>query len=256
MPTVPDRIKLDHKTAVVIHYYNYQDNSLIVNFFVQDSGKVSAVARGVKNSKKNRFSLLQPFQKLVISLSGKGDLLTLTQVESVPQASAEKWNLKGKSLYCAYYINELLLKLLPAHTDCSAIFSLYHEVLKLLSSHDEAADDHSQYEIPLRLFELKLLEFLGYGLNLTIDQASGQTISADKSYFYQLDAGPSIQENTQASRLLISGRTLLNMSESQFDDKKTLHESKQLLKWAISQHLDKPLKSRELFKQLYGRQTS
>ena len=63
MNTVPDRIKLDYKTAVVLHHYNYQDNSLIVNFFVQELGKLSAVARGVKNSKKGRYALLQPFSE-------------------------------------------------------------------------------------------------------------------------------------------------------------------------------------------------
>ncbi len=253
MNTVPDRIKLDYKTAVVLHHYNYQDNSLIVNFFVQELGKLSAVARGVKNSKKGRYALLQPFQKLTISLSGKGDLLTLTQVEALLQADSEKWNLKGKSLYCAYYINELLLNLLPAHTDCSAIFNLYHEVLKLLSSHiDDSDQDNFHYEIPLRLFELKLLEFLGYSLNLTVDQSSGEKVSADRQYYYQLDVGPSLQQNIQAQALLISGQTLLNMAQSRFNDQKTLHESKQLLKWAISQHLNKPLKSRELFKQLYA----
>ncbi len=247
---MPGRVKLDNKSAVLLHHHNYQDNSLIVHFFVQDEGKVSALARGVKNSRKSRYALLQPFQQLIISLSGKGELLTLTQIES----GTQNWPLKGKSLYCAYYINELLLHLLPAHTDCSAIFSLYNEVLKLLSQN--TAQETMHYEIPLRLFELKILEFLGYGLNLTHDFQSGEKVTVDKNYFYQLDSGPSLLENKQVQSIMISGQTLIALSRNQFNEQKTLQECKQLLKWALSQHLDKPLKSRELFKQLYGRKSN
>ncbi len=252
---MPSRIKLDNKTAVVLHHHNYQDNSLIVHFFIQDIGKLSALARGVKNSKKNRYSLLQPFQKLSISLTGKGDLLTLTQVESITGSDSEKWSLKGKSLYCAYYINELLLNMLPGQTDCTAIFSLYNEVLKLLSQNEPTQNetDIHHYEIPLRLFELKMMEFLGYGLNLTTEYHTGEPVNAELNYYYQPDCGPALQENPETRNFLISGQTLLNLSQNQFNDQKTLHESKQLLKWAISRHLTKPLKSRELFKQLYGR---
>ncbi|MCU7939269.1 MAG: DNA repair protein RecO [gamma proteobacterium symbiont of Bathyaustriella thionipta] len=250
---INSRINLDNKSAVVLHYYNYKNSSLIVNFFLSGFGKVNAVAKGVKrrNSKQSQFALLQPFQKLNVSLTGKQELLILKSVEATPV----NWKLSGKSLYCAYYLNELLLRLLPTHTDCSEIFSLYDNVLTILSP-DLSTSDSQQplinYEIPLRLFELKLLEFLGYGLNLSHETETGVPVDVKKQYYYILDSGPSMIKPCDDNFCLISGHTLYNLDNLKLSDKKTLHESKQLLKWALAGQLgDKPLKSREMFKQLY-----
>ena len=245
------RINLDNKEAVVLHQFDYRNSSLIVNFFISDFGKISAVAKGVKGStgKKsghNRQALLQPFQKISVSLTGKQELLTLKNVDS----TSVNWKLSGKSLYCAYYINELLLRLLPSHTDCQEIFQLYDHVLNLLSHCSKQGT--VPYEVPLRLFELKLLEFLGYGLNLTNEIQSGLPVEAEKNYYYLIESGPSSVQIPNTIDLPVSGTTLIKLSNGQLSDHKTLQESKQLLKWALAEHLgDKPLKSRELFKQLY-----
>ncbi|MCK5648632.1 MAG: DNA repair protein RecO [Gammaproteobacteria bacterium] len=272
------RINLDNKSAIVLHHYNYRDSSLIVNFFLSDFGKVSAIARGVKGkkSKQNQFALLQPFQMLSVSLTGKNELLILKSIELISDLSSESssdlssessfeprspgWNLSGKSLYCAYYLNELLLRLLPSHTDCGEIFALYDQILSVLSHHSNqySSDQHPaqqtsiQYEVPLRMFELKLLEYLGYGLNLSHDIQSESAIDDKKQYYYIIDAGPVENPPGDTKYLAISGQTLNDLANGQFSEQKTLQESKQLLKWALAEHLgNKPLKSRELFRQLY-----
>ena len=281
------KITLNNKSAVVLHSYNYRDSSLIINFFLSEYGLVSAIAKGVKGkkSKHNLFILLQPFQRLTISLTGKQELLILTSVEFNPlsnqpdfqfdshsdtdhidnnhsdinrsaldsnsKVSLQRWELSGKSLYCAYYLNELLLRLLPTHTDCHEIFTLYEKTLEILS-HLSTSHISIHYEIPLRLFELKLLEYLGYGLNLNCDVQTDLPIDIHKQYYYILDAGPIEKKPQGIKNLAISGHTLINLANNQFTDQKTLQESKQLLKWALAEHLgDKPLKSREIFKQLY-----
>ncbi|MCW8931056.1 MAG: DNA repair protein RecO [Gammaproteobacteria bacterium] len=262
------KINLDNKSAVVLHHYNYRDSSLIVNFFLSDFGLVSAVAKGIKGkkNKQNQFVLLQPFKRLKVSLTGKNDLLILTSVELsnvfVKDLSSQVWDLSGKPLYCAYYINELLLRLLPSHTNCYEIFSLYEHTLDILShfssnnSKQPSIGDNEevsiQYEVPLRMFEIKLLEYLGYALNLSYDVETNLVIESDKQYYYILDTGPTLIPVDNIKNLVISGSTLINMSNHQFTDQKTLQESKQLLKWALAVHLgEKPLKSREMFKQLY-----
>lgn len=260
------RVNLEHQDAVILHQYNYRNSSLIINFFLRDYGKISAVARGIKGKNSNKYqqnhpALFQPFQRLVISLSGKYDLLYLKNIELsnvYPDLNIKpNGKLKGKSLYCAYYINELLLRLLPSHTDCKEIFNLYHFILNSLIQCSETSvpDDRSliHYEAPLRLFELKLLEFLGYGLNLMHEIQSGVDIQADQQYYYIIESGPSKNKSITDQQLLISGSTLINLANGNLNDKKTLQQSKQLLKLALAAHLgDKPLKSRELFKQLYS----
>ncbi|WP_198264670.1 DNA repair protein RecO [sulfur-oxidizing endosymbiont of Gigantopelta aegis] len=261
------RVVLDDKTAIVLHSYSYRDSSVIVNLFLQDVGKVSAIARGIKgnkgkSAKNNQVVLLQPFQKLKISLVGKGDLLTLKSVELCEESdnSLNLWRLSGKSLYCAYYLNELLLRLLPTHSDCTEIFELYIHIISLFSqSSNKKPQQQSQHasemmnlELPLRLFELKLLEYLGYGLNFELDINTGSSIESHKNYHYFIDAGPTENPLEGTKSLLISGKTLLNLSQAQLNDQKTLQESKQLLKWALAEQLgSQPLKSREMFKQLY-----
>jgi len=271
------RLTLDNQSAVVLHHYNYRDSSLIVNFFLSDMGKISAIAKGVKGkkSKHSQLVILQPFQKLKISLSGKQELLYLKNFELTTQFDHEAdtgtdltassgWNLSGKSLYCAYYINELLLRLLPSHTDCNEIFTLYDQILNVLSdiSAQQISNQHIsdkeqsrfsvQYEVPLRIFELKLLDYLGYGLNFSHDFQSNLAVDDKKQYYYVIDSGPSELPVNGVKYLMISGRTLLSLANGQITDQKTLQQSKQLLKWALAEHLGhKPLKSREIFKQLY-----
>ncbi|MBE9526500.1 MAG: DNA repair protein RecO C-terminal domain-containing protein, partial [Proteobacteria bacterium] len=102
------------------------------------------------------------------------------------------------------------------------------------------------------IFELNLLEQLGYALNLVNEVSSGELISPGANYFYTMESGPSLINIPGIKQLAISGQTLINLEKKDLHDHKTLQESKQLLKWAINEHLgDKPLKSRELFKQLY-----
>lgn len=258
---IVSRTSLEHQTALVLHHFPFKNNSLIIHFFLPGEGKVSAIARGIRQSKKNAMSSMQPFQELKVSLSGNGDLLYLNSVDTVSSV----WKLKGKSLYCAYYLNELLLRLLPSHTDCRDIFFLYTESLGLLLRPQQQTDgvlrsteappaavhDFS-LEMPLRYFELKLLEFLGYGLNLVIDVDTGEKVSAEQPYFYDINAGPSLNPHSTTRLIPVSGQTLINLSQLQFNDEQTLQESKQLLKCALGTHLGpKPLKSREMFRQLY-----
>ncbi|MCK5667101.1 MAG: DNA repair protein RecO [Thiotrichaceae bacterium] len=256
------RINIDHQSAVILHQFDYRNSSLIVHFFLSHFGKISAIAKGVKGhsgksaSKKSSMALFQPFQNLSVSLTGKHELLILKNIELNPQAAEANWQLRGKSLYCAYYINELLLRLLPAFTECEEIFSSYVQALDALvlcSSADTNNESYSAYETPLRIFELQLLEQLGYGLNLTDEVNSGAMVDTDKQYFYSMESGPSLIRKADIKQLAISGQSLVNLAEQQLHDQKTLQESKHLLKWAINEQLDnKPLKSRELFKQLYA----
>lgn len=253
------RVNLDNQQAVILHQFNYRNSSLIVHFFIKNHGKISAVAKGVKGqtkansaSKKNQMVLFQPFQKLIVSLTGKTDLLILKNIELISDVTNQNWKLKGRALYCAYYINELLIRLLPSHTDCEEIFTNYYLVMDSLVQCSDNDDSSELYEIPLRIFELNLLEQLGYALNLVNEVSSGELISPGANYFYTMESGPSLINIPDIKQLTISGQTLINLEKRDLHDHKTLQESKQLLKWAINEHLgNKPLKSRELFKQLY-----
>ena len=62
--------------AYVLHRIPFQNTSFIVDFFTFDYGRVRAVAKGARGAKSRSRSILQPFQPLLISLSGRSDLKT------------------------------------------------------------------------------------------------------------------------------------------------------------------------------------
>jgi DNA repair protein RecO (recombination protein O) len=97
----------------------------------------------------------------------------------------------------------------------------------------------------LRLFELKLLEFAGYGLQLEYD-SNEKPIETEKKYQYYIGQGP-----VEALDGQISGKTLLALSATELSDPLVLNEAKTLMRRVIDVHLQgKPLKSRAVINKI------
>ena len=143
----------------------YQGNSLLLDFFTKDYGKLRLIARGARSSKTS----LQMFQCLSISFKGKGDLKSLSQWE----ISDEPRRLLGNDLIMAIYVNELIQRLLPEGDEHSEIFESYWAYIKNISTLDS-----NEKEYKLRIFENQLLKDLGYGLDFD-DDINGNTINKD-----------------------------------------------------------------------------
>jgi DNA repair protein RecO (recombination protein O) len=245
----------------LLHSRPYQDNDLLIQCLSRDDGIINLLSKGARSSKKGLLSLLQPFQCLSVSYVGSGDLYILTGVEifSLEQFSASnsiefsKLKLCGKSIYCAYYINELILRLLPLGDPFPEVFRLYQKTLVDLKQ------DNNAVEIVLRIFEISLLTLLGYEPNLQVDIHSGKKIEQDKQYYYDPLSGPYELDhnmtmcNVNQQHPCISGKTLTAINSLTFDNSQVQKESKILLRQVLLCYLgDKPLKSREVYRQLYG----
>ena len=118
----------EHQPAYVLHTRPYRDTSLLVDFFTPEFGRLSAVVRGVRSGKAPKRNLLNPFSRLLISFQGKSNLKLVTGFE----AETPNVHLLEKYLYSGFYLNELLVRLLPeldAHAD---IFLLYQQSLQAL----------------------------------------------------------------------------------------------------------------------------
>ena len=101
-------------------------------------------------------------------------------------------------------------------------------------------------ELPLRIFEKRLLSELGYSLILDREADTGKPIETDNTYRYVLDSGPLDKMATNAG-ILISGESLLALHHEDIDSAASLREIKRLTRAAISLQLDgKPLKTRQL----------
>ena len=209
----------------------YQGNSLLLDFFTKDHGKLRLIARGARSSKTS----LQMFQCLSISFKGKGDLKSLSQWE----IADEPRRLLGNDLVMAMYVNELIQRLLPEGDEHSEIFRSYWSYIKNISSLDLSAKEYS-----LRVFENHLLQDLGYGLDFE-DDINGNVIINNLQYDYIEDQGFAVNEAG-----VISGNTLLHLSKSNdpIINPKELSILKKMNRKRLKSLLgDKPLKSKELF---------
>ena len=236
-------MRVDIQPAYILHHYAYRDTSQIIELFTRDYGRLSVISRGTRSAKSKLKSILQVFRPLHVSWSGKGDLPSLTMAESAEVLLPQ---LSGKVLPSAFYLNELLMRLLHRHDVHEDIFDLYHHTLFSLVETDSL-------EITLRLFEKRLLNLLGFGINLDTDAESGKPIVDDGLYVYYIEHGPvAIKPDEQqhpGHHLVIKGRSLLAFDQDQLNTDAERKEIKSLMRLVLSYYLgDKPLKSRELFR--------
>lgn len=228
--------------AYILHRKPYRDTSLLIEAFCPDHGRIGLVARGARGKRSRLQALLQPFQPLLLSWSGRGELHTLTSAE----AEGRALSLAGDALISGFYINELLMRLL-ARDDPHP--GLYHSYCRTLGELHAGADS----EWALRLFERDLLQELGYGLQLTHDCVSTQPLEEDVRYCYHIEHGPQRTDADRADCLAVHGATLLALHSGEIRGKQCRREAKQLMRTILQSYLGpRPLASRELFKARYA----
>jgi DNA repair protein RecO (recombination protein O) len=225
------------QSAFILHRRPYRDSSLLLEVFTREHGLLGLVARGAVSSRSRLKGLLQPFTPVLLSWMGDGDLATLSGGEEagLPIALMHNRALAG------LYVNELLVRLLPRRDPQPGLFVAYEVLLADLAM---AVDE----EPPLRRFEKRLLEELGYGLSLDREADSGAPIVAEAHYRYVLDRGPLTVDATQTG-VPISERGLMALRDGLLHDPDILKEVKRLTRAALAEQLQgRALKTRELYR--------
>lgn len=236
-----ERNRRDGQPVYLLHTYPYRETSLIAEFYARDAGRVAVIARGARRPRAALRGVLIAFQPLLVGWSGKAELKTLHKAEwqggYVP--------LHGLSLICGFYLNELLLKLLPREDPHERLFEAYANALAQLP----AATDHAAV---LRRFERVLLRELGYGLVLDREVSGGTPIVGNLRYRYIPDRGPvPAREADDQSGVELSGKTLLDMAADRYAEPQTLQQSKALMRALISHCLgNQTLHTRQLLRDL------
>lgn len=242
--------------AYILHSRPFRDTSLILELLTPDYGRIGCVARGARRDKQRRQQSLQPFAPLLISLLGRGELKTLGPVES---AGTSLW-LKGRAVYAGLYANELLVRLLPAGESQYAIFASYQNLLKSLAELDGSSA--AQLEGPLRRFELQLLVELGSCPQLNYCVQTQGPVASDALYRLESEIGfvPVFRHGDQRLPVdVFTGAHLLALEQVMREEvaegalaTEILAAAKRLTRLLLAPLLgEKPLRSRELFKQIY-----
>ena len=225
--------------AYLLHHRPYRDTSRILELFTRDHGHISVFARGARGASgkgASLMSMLQPFNRLLVSWSGRGEAGQLTGAEF----DGAYATLPADRLISGYYINELVLKLFARHDGQADVFALYTHTLDALKADPEPLR-------VLRLFEKRLLDSLGYGLALQRDAASGESLEANAAYHYRLEQGPVRAHGVADGPFMFSGAMLLSLAREELSDPADCADARRLLRAALDRCLEgRELKSRQV----------
>lgn len=239
-----DNRRAQAEQAYVLHSHPYRETSLLLETFTRPYGRVTMVARGARRPRSALRGVLLAFQPLTLGWFGKGEVRTLSRAE---------WNggqamLAGEALLCGFYMNELLLRLLPREDAHEALFERYQQALVALSRREASAS-------VLRSFERALLAELGYAMTLDRDGASGRRVDPEATYTYDPERGPvelsDSADHNAFPEPLLRGSVLLDIARDDYSNAQTLAQAKALMRILINHRLeDKPLRSRRVFREL------
>jgi DNA repair protein RecO (recombination protein O) len=227
--------------AYILHHYAYRDTSRILEVFTSDYGRLTLFARGANGPKSRLKGILRPFQRLLLSWSGKTEACALVSAE----IDGPPTNLSKERLMSGFYLNELLLKLTHRWDAHPEIFYSYASCMEALCA-------GAGEEPTLRLFEKRLLHDLGYGLELKLTN-EGESVEPDRYYRFALEHGP--QPCVADAPGAVYGRSLRDLEAGAFQDERSLRDAKRVLRAAIDVCLDgRSLKSREVMLALRQRE--
>lgn len=216
----------------ILHHRPYRDTGRILEVLTRDHGRLSLFARGVRGPKAKLASILQPFQMLLLSWTGRGEAAQLTGAESAQAATP----LPAACLMASFYLNELLMKLTTRHDPLPLLFDTYHAAL-------EGLRHGAPLEPQLRVFEKRLLEALGYGLDLGAEAHTGKRIEPGEYYHFRPEQGLVATVANAAGAL--AGQSLIGLANEHLTGARELEDAKRLLQAALAQCLEgRPLATR------------
>ena len=224
--------------AWILHQHPYRDSSLLLEVFSREYGRIGLVARGARSARSRCQNQLQILRPLALSWNLRGELGTLTDVESRGAVGV----FPGRQVLCVCYLNELLLRLMTRHDPHPEIFDAYEQAVMTLGMNEEQA---------LRVFEKRLLESLGYGLLLEHEFDSGTPVREDVLYEYQLERGPVQCQQANDAGIFLHGASLLALHRDELQASQACREVKRLMRAALALYLGaRPLRTREVLRQL------
>jgi DNA repair protein RecO (recombination protein O) len=241
MTAHPRRILL--APGYILHHRPYRDTSRILEVLVRDHGRLTLFARGVRGPKPRFGGILQPFERLLLSFQVGREAGQLTGAESAESAAP----LPAGSLMAGFYLNELLLKLTARHDPVPEVFEDYQRALAGLRA-------GARVEAVLRIFEKRLLEAVGYGIDLGSEAHTGKAIAAGSLYRFRASEG--LVPATEGDADAVAGTSLLALAREELGDgpARALEDARRVLKAALAERLEgKELATRRVARAVAGR---
>lgn len=210
--------------AFVLHARPWRESSLIVELLSRDHGRVGVVARGLRGARRHpQRAALQPLQHVQADFLMRGELARLLQAEALDAAPL----LQGESLLGAFYVNELVMRLLPRHDASPEVYLRYAQLRAELAGAGPLA-------WTLRRFERDLLDLLGYGFAWDATE-DGQRLDPAARYRLDPQQGPVRDLRHEAGS--VSGAALLAFADDRLPPAEQLAELRPALRQLLASHL-------------------
>jgi DNA repair protein RecO (recombination protein O) len=228
----------------ILHHRPYRDTSRILEVLVRDHGRLTLFARGVRGPKPRFGGVLQPFGLLLLSFQVGREAGQLTGVESAESSPG----LPAGSLMPGFYLNELLLKLTTRHDPVPEVFEEYRRALSGLRR-------GGSVEAVLRVFEKRLLQALGYGVDLASEARTGRAVEAAKFYRFRATEGLFLATGDAADA--VAGSSLIELAREELTSGRALEDARRVLKAALAERLEgKELTTRRVARAVAARRGS
>lgn len=227
-------MRIELEPSYVLHTRSYRETSLLAYVLTEQYGIVHMISRGARKKGNNS---LQPFTKMYLSWSGKGDLVSLNKIEH--ENSHYTKNFRAQ-VQC-FYMHELIMKLIPSMSPAPELFGLYEKSLSAMTR-------NPQDESVLREFEIKLLGIMGHPLQMKFDYINDESINDECIYRYDPDLGPTLILDKAKRWNFVKG-LLLNELDKNIFSQQNLPQAKIFLRGIMQHYLQgKPLMARRLLK--------
>lgn len=167
--------------AVILQTTDYAEADKIVSLYTKEFGRISAIARHAKKSRKRFGSALEPFTLVEVQVTLKEHGLNrLEQCRIIEQHGRIAVDIK--KLAYGHYILELIHNLTPERDSNPDIFSLLVYCISQLTG----AGFREGF---MRLFELRLFSLLGYQPQFYRCVSCRQPFSLRETYTFSVKMG-------------------------------------------------------------------
>ncbi|HEY0198895.1 MAG TPA: DNA repair protein RecO [Rhodanobacter sp.] len=218
-------MRVEQQPAYVLHSRPYRETSLLLECLTCEYGRLGVVARGVRGERARlKRAQLEPFQPLALDLLMRGELATLTALETV----GTPLRLTGDAGLSGLYLNELVVRLTERQDPFPLVYDAYARTLGRMATGESLGWS-------LRRFERDLLEAIGYGLQLQFDADSGEPLLPDAHYRYAVERG-AVRCPAGSARAL-RGSDLLALGQDRMPDNSGLKSLRDLMREVIRFHL-------------------
>ena len=250
MPKTERTLKVE---AIVLHHSNWGEADRLLTIFTKTHGKLRIIAKSVRKMQSRKAGHLEPFSHCRLMLAWAHDLWIVTDAETINSFNPLREDLQLMTR--AAYIIELLDRFTFEE---GQNWQLYQLVVDTLGNLSQTEDPF----VPLRYYEMQLLDLLGFRPLLFECAKCGKKIIAEDQFFSAEQGGvlcPSCGARSSDARLISMDalRFLRHFQRSDYKTalkadpaKKTRDEIEAIMNYYLTFLLERKLNTPEFLKQI------